>query len=271
MIGLLAWSLVGCTANPPRCPTDDTLFVGSLRCDRAKTPARLLRLLSGRPLPSGSTDRILGDVERLFLAAPEEEAATLARLARLGADLERSTGLDGTTLRSRAIVEAVGPDGWATRGEQMSAIARSQLAVRALDPTTGLALTEVDIEGWITFASLAHEIRGAGPITVSIANRAAIYAMAMERFHQAEPEEQRALVALGIVWPKVVERWKAAPYAQQQRFIRRAVLPPLQGHTSLAWVEAVLEGDVVTNAAALHEVLGPLPIGDPRLPLFTAP
>lgn len=261
MLVLLS-AFLGCSSTPDvaaRCSSDETVFADGLTCGRAKAPSRYLRVLAGRPLPAGSTAAALGTVAG---KGPADRNAWLDDLSERGRTLEAAHGLEAMELRSTEIARLLAGQGPITEANaDLWNLVPQAVSIRARDDQEGLVLTELDIEGWIYFASLAHEIRGGGPLTVSIADKGAIYDVAVKRFQQADRAEQVALVGLGAVWTQVIDAWKAAPYEQQQRFIQRARLPEA-GATPAAWIEAVLEGDVVTNAHALHEVLGPFTLRD---------
>jgi hypothetical protein len=251
------------TASDPVCTDDATALAGDLTCADGKAPARYVRILAGRPLAPGSLATSVDAVRAAHEKDPEATARWITSIAREARAIEAATGLEAAERRSAALYRMLRDRG--PVGKQHAAIWNLQdstLSVWATDDREELALTETDIEGWIQFASLAHEVRGKGPITLSIANKADIYRMTAERFSQGDRAEKIALTSLGVVWPEVVKRWKAAPYAKQQRLIQAAAWPDIGEASSLAFVEAVIEGDLVTNAAAVHAVLGPLHFRD---------
>ncbi|MCA9570179.1 MAG: hypothetical protein KC656_20185 [Myxococcales bacterium] len=248
--------LLACSSAPRVVCTDaDTPIAEGLACGDAMEATRYLRQLTGLPLPGvDAAEAVLA----AHTADPDAARVWLDGIRARAAILGAATGQEAGALRSHEVWAFTQGRAAVRSDDPVGNLAASLVSVRITDDAEELALTETDIEGWITFASLAHEVRGKGPITVSIADRAAVYEMAVERFRQGDRAEKVALVSLGAFWPEVVRRWKAAPYAQQQRFIQAAVLPEAAATTSLAWVEAVLESDLVTNVDALHGALGPL-------------
>ena len=86
-----------------------------------------------------------------------------------------------------------------------------------------------------------------------------------ERVHGfARAAGKIALTAVGPFWSDVRARWAADSYEEQQAWIRAAPLPPPMTATSIGYVEALTDGDVVAHVRALHERLGPLRLGVPR-------
>lgn len=261
---LIALAILGCSSSAPatRCTDDAAPLAEGLTCGEAKAPSRYLRVLAGKPLPAGTTAAALAEVGKRHADDPATTRSWLADLAERGRTIEQATGLAGAEARSHGLWELVEGRGPITRehGELWNLVPRV-VSIRGKDDQEELVLTERDIDGWIRFASLAHEIHGGRPLTVSIAEQGAVHDLAVRRFEQADRAEQVAMVGFGAVWPEVVKAWKAAPYTQQQQFIQRARIPAADADP-LPWIEQILEGDVVTNAHALHDTLGPFHFRD---------
>lgn len=262
MILLMSLFACGPSASSTSCSNDaDVLIDGDapLTCADAKIPSRFVRILKGRPLPPGSAATSIQAVHARWTADPVSARSWLDGLKAAGQAIEAAHGLEGAEIRSQTIWSILKDEGPITKTDgPVWNLQDDVLSVYARDDEEKLVLTETDIEGWILFASLLHEVQGNGVLRVSVANRADVYTMVKQRFEQGDREEKLALVSLGAVWPEVVDRWKAAPYAKQQRFIQAAVVPENQPSTALGFVETVIEGDLVTNAHALHRALGPL-------------
>lgn len=261
----IALSLLACSSSSstgPSCSDDASAFVGTLTCADAKAPARYVRLLAGKPLAPGSLSTSIAFVRERHQQAPEATETWVRAIVDEARALEQATGLAAAEMRSTAIWRLVREQGPITKAHaELWNLQDTTLSIWSTDDEEQLALTETDIEGWIRFASLGHEVQGQRPITLSIANKADVYRTTAARFQQGDRAEQLALTSLGVVWPEVTKRWKAAPYAKQQRVIRGGVWPRPTG-TGLGYVQAVIEGDLVTNAHVIHDVLGPLHFRD---------
>ena len=202
----------------------------------------------------------------------EDAGATqliLEQLAGAGALLEVATGQPAAELRMaqlRDLADAGGPLGG---DEELTRIALSDIVVYKRSEGGQLLLTEMDIEGWIFYASLCREVQGASPLRLSVADRVQVYRMVEERFELGDTERRRALTSVGPFWYQVKDAWAAAPYATQRMWVDEAPLPPPMEATSLGYFEAVIEGDLPRHRSALHSVLGPLGLSFQE-PYFTA-
>lgn len=258
------FTLLACSTSTtaPTCGDDASPFVGTLTCADAKAPARYIRLLAGKPLAPGSLALSIEYVRSRHAADPTATTTWVNTLSAEARALEQATGLEAAEMRSTALWRLLRGKGPITEADtDLWNLQDSTLSVWSTDDEEQLALTETDIEGWIRFASLGHEVQGQRPITLSIANKADVYRTTAARFKQGDRTEQIALTSLGVVWPEVTKRWKAAPYAKQQRVIQGGVWPAPTG-TGAGYVREVIEGDLVTNAYAVHQVLGPLHFRD---------
>lgn len=245
------------------CATDDatiTTSAGTLACTRAKIPTRYLRVLSGRPLPNGATATGIDAVVERYGSDPKGTDAWLDALEASARAIEQAPGLEGSELRAAAIYRETTSEG--LLANKLGTLPASALSVRARDEDEKLALTEHDIETWILYASLCHEVQSSGVLRLSVAQKVDLYEMVRQRFEHGDRTEMVALAAFGPTWETVVDRWKAASYDQQQAWIRQAPLPPPMDASHLAYVEAVIEGDVVNAARSIHQSFGPLHFRD---------
>ena len=263
---IISLALFACGSDTPThdCADDTTVLVergeATLTCAEAKRPTRYIRTLAGTPLPAGSTATGVSAVHERFLADPAATQVWLDAIQTAGVELETTAGVAGAKARSHAIWVEHNKQG--LLGDDLAAVFQAATKVRATDDETELALTEADIEGWIAYASLCHEVQEAGVLSVSIANRVDIYALTEARFTQGDRAEQVALTSLGVVWESVRERWRAADRDKQQAWVSAAPLPPPMLASSLGYLEAIIEGDVVGHAEVLHNHLGPLHFRD---------
>jgi len=136
-------------------------------------------------------------------------------------------------------------------------IVSPHLAIWARSDEEKLALTEMDIEGWIRLASLCREVQGGTPLKMSVASSEQIYRTLSAEFDGLKRDDQLGRVAVGPFWPEVEAHWKSASYEQQQAWIRVTPLPPPMTATSRAYVDAVLELPPGKMSDVLHQVLGP--------------
>jgi len=133
-----------------------------------------------------------------------------------------------------------------------------QVVIWVEEPANTTVLTEMDVEGWIFFASLCREAQGANPLRISVADRLTAYRMIEERYRMSSERERQAMLRIGPFWGEVRRKWTGATYEEQQAWIQIAPLPPPMTGTSLAYLEAVLEGPIVALVDSLHVQFGPL-------------
>lgn len=261
---IAAWLalLLGCSVGRPSCEAPDQVLAtqGSetLTCGEADPMLAWIRLLAARPIGKQEPAALSGLAAR-FAEDPAGTRAWLADLGSRAAALERERDLTAAELRSHALWEAlagkgpIGPDD----GEVWGAL-ESAAAVWNRHDGDELALAEADIEAWIRYASLCREAQGAGALRISVADRVGIYATVGERWDTGTRMDRVALTALGPYWEHVTLRWSASTAEEQQAWIHSAPMPPPMTATSLGYLEAILQGDLIGHAAALHGQLGPL-------------
>jgi hypothetical protein len=138
------------------------------------------------------------------------------------------------------------------------------LAPWSTDTEHKLLLTEMDIEGWIKYASLCREIQGGSPLTLSVADRVVLYRQIVSAFEGKSREEQLSVLSMGPIWPSMQERWPGVTYEIQQAWVEAAPLPGPMTATSLGYSGAVFDEDLRSHALALHSAMGRLPLGVAR-------
>jgi hypothetical protein len=265
-MGLWLALLQGCGWGSVDCTDPDAVLAEAdgqaLRCEAAVDAVDYIELLAGRPLLTGDRPGVLREVGSRFEAAPAETVAWLEQLRKAGVALAGRTGLEAAEQRSAEVWKAARGDGPITSGH--GAVWKAQkraLGVWSTDDEERLAVTEADLEAWIRYASLCREAQGATVLRISVADRVTVYKELIARFDEGDRQAQIALASMGPVWREVRERWQAASYERQQEWIAEAPLPPPMTATSLGYAEEIFRGDVWHHASALHEALGPFPVG----------
>lgn len=262
---LLIGVLSSCSTftSTPSCDSPDTVLVSGddpLTCATAAEAVAYARLLAGRPVFAADRGRVLSGVIAHYKADPADTKADLATVAELVKALEDTPGLAAAELRSTRAWEALNGQGPldAASYPEVDTVLRGRIAVWASDAQAKLVLTEADIEGWISFASLCREVQAGGPLKLSIANRELLYRDVADRFEGAARGEQIGMVGVGAFWPDIANRWKLASYEEQQAWITSATLPPPMTATSLGYAAGVYELPFAKHAEGLHTHFGPL-------------
>jgi hypothetical protein len=219
---------------------------------------RYVQLLAGRPSTPRERTRAWTYVRNRWLDDPTSTTAWLTEIGDAVDALEGTKGVDAAESRSKEVYNFIegnshiGPD----EGD-LWAVAKFRISVWARQHEQKLALTESDIEGWIFYASLCREAQGGGNMRLSVSDRQHIYKSVQVRWDQGSRSELTAIVALGPFWSQARRGWKGASYERQQDWISRAPLPPPMTATSVAYAEAIIEGDVSRHVAVLHDAMGP--------------
>ena len=242
-------------------PLQELGQVGSevLVCGDVEPVQRVVELLTGRFLRRDA--RLLnGDVRDRFLRSPEAWRREKLRVEALVAELEGLEGLEGARRRSHVIAEVLGEKPLFDEGTYSRSILERQLVIYERSETTGLVLTEQDVEGWLRYASLCSEARDRGPLRLSVADRNVLYSGLRRRFREADLEEQIALTSMGAFWKDAELRWAAAPYATQKRWMDRAAIPIQTNASSLGFAEMVFDAGLKEHARVFQEEIGPLRI-----------
>lgn len=262
---LLALLLSGCGwfQGGEVCESGDDVLAEAggerLTCLEAGVAAEFVEILAGRAMDGTSARQVRHGVADRF---EEDPAATRGQLAEASAALDalrEARGLEAAELRSEWVYRSITGEGpFGTEEDELRGALERTAAVWTRSDEERLALTEVDIEGWILYGSLCREVQGAGPLRLSVADRVTVYRMVQDAFTAADREGKIAAVAVGPFWPSVQEGWAAAPYERQQAWIARAPLPPPMTATSKGYMAELLGGGGLDrHAATLHEVLGP--------------
>ncbi len=251
----LSW--LGCSSEP-RCDSTDQVLAEGLTCEDARHVEGWIELLAGRALQHGGTRRLPAALLELHQKDPSALRKLLDEIDAAGAKLELVPGPKGAEARSLAVWEAHREKG-PIRPDDGSLwnIQRDALSVWAWNDDDKLALTEADIEGWLTYASLCREVQNGGVLRISVADRVTAYRVLVDRFEGGSREERLSLASVGPFWEQIRDRWQAVPYERQQAWIGAAPLPPPMTATSLGYLQAIAEGPIVQHAGTLHEVLGP--------------
>ncbi|MCB9664080.1 MAG: hypothetical protein H6732_08190 [Alphaproteobacteria bacterium] len=260
--GLLA-ALLGCSSPPPVCGSGQGTLsgeAGGIPCAEARVAVSYLEALAARALEPAARQRVLRE---LRARAADDRAAVEAALADAGDVVDTFASEHGLQLaetRSRMVWTTLQGGGAlpAATFPDAADVARTAIAPWARDDGLQLVLTEMDVEGWIRYASLAREVQGGEPLRVSVADRVGVYRTIRTRWEEVDASGKIGLVSFGAFWPAIRARWLAAPYAQQQAWIRAAPLPAPMTGTSAAYVEALTATDPGRHAAAFHAALGPL-------------
>lgn len=251
---LLAFILGGCDKVDCSEPQNQLAEAEgqALSCAQAEVVPRYLSTVAGRGLPSHQKERVLEALRDRFRADPAATRLQLEGARKVVEELSALRGLEVAERRSQRAWEAASGSGPLGAGEDIGTFTRSLIGVWARDDSEKLLLTEIDIEGWIRYASLCREAQGGSPIVVSVADRHTIYRVVTERYRAASREEQVAMSAIGPFWYAFRTRWQAASYEQQQAWIASAPLPPPMTATSLGYLEALTGTDVRRHAEVLH-------------------
>lgn len=263
-----ALAVAGCGASPPVCPSTQGTLSGTpegVACADARGGITYLELLAARALDPDARQRVLRE---LRARAAEDRGQVEAALADAGlalAALAELSGLELAETRSRMAWGALhGAGAFPEASFPVTAgVLRLAVAPWSQDDALQLVLTEMDVEGWIRYASLAREVQGGEPLRVSMADRVSIYRTVRTRWAELDAAGKIGLVSFGAFWPAVRSRWLAASYERQQGWIHAAPLPPPMTGTSTAYVEALTAGSPAAHARAFHAALGPLGMPTP--------
>lgn len=263
--------LTGCSwlFDGPVCVGDDPVLAPAvavagqepappLTCAQAQVAIRYVTVLAGRPMQRAERTLLLRDLRDAYRADPSGVRSDLDTMDATLAELRAVVGLEAARARSRRAWADLTTRGPFDRYPQGKRALAATVAVWASDDDRELVLTEADIEGWISYASLGREVQQGGPLKLSVANREGLYRELRARFRAGDEAEQIALVAIGPFWRGITARWQAASYEQQQGWAGAAPLPPPMTSSSLPYAEAVFEQPFPLAAAVLHEHLGPL-------------
>lgn len=246
----------------PACEAPTTVLAGegatALTCADADEVATYIEVLAGREISDGDRRLVArGLVERWGADAAGTRAA-LDALRTTDQGLHALTGLPAAEARSAEVYSVLTGQGYVgSIDDDVKAVFDRAVAVWGRHDGDRLALTEVDVEGWIYYASLCREAQSAEPLRLSVADRVVIYRDVVTRFEGTDRAGRVAMTSLGAFWPSIKEAWSLADFEEQHAWIAKAPLPPPMVATSKGYFSALLDGDVEAHARALHESLGP--------------
>ncbi len=269
-VGLVAAALAvgtGCSVAPdPLCPPGADDFVPGVSCEEVGVVERWIERLSARPLTDTQRQKVLTD---LAARAGEDGAGVRDAMARAQGALDAldqvPAGLDAARARATANFEAHRGGGPFPKAEwpEIDAVRDASAAIWTTDDGDRLALTEMDIEGWIRFASLCREVQGGTPLKLSIADRVPAYHAIVARFDAGPTADRLGMVAIGGGWRWMSARWRRATFDAQQTWMGSAPLPGPMTGTSRDYLDAVTLGSPAAHATAIEIAFGPLPLVDP--------
>ncbi|MBN2798845.1 MAG: hypothetical protein JXX28_06815 [Deltaproteobacteria bacterium] len=235
----------------------------TLTCAEAGEAQRAVEQLAARRLTAAQSRDLRAALTAAWSREPAAWEQRLAQARAAREALAEEQGLEAAASRSHALWEALHGEGPLGADPDVRVVVRLAAAPWAQDDAQQLVLSEMDIEGWIFYASLCREVQGGGTLRLSVADRVMVYRRLQEAWDAAPPEDRLLLVGMGAFWEDVKSRWAAAPWEVQQRWIAAAPLPPPMNATSLGYAEALLGGDLPLHARTLHSGLGPLSLWEP--------
>lgn len=255
--GSFFWLLIAaCEWSDPPCLGGAGTLRSGLSCEEAAPVLQYMERVASRPLTDGQRRSLWSALD----AADPGDLRAHVEITR--AWTTRAATLDAWTAavdRSHAAWAnekgdgALAGEGWLRARDTMSDAA----AIWASEDTSQLALTEMDIEGWIRLASLCREVQGGSTLRISIAARVDVYQAIRDRFLHASDEERRAMLAVGPYWTQIRNVWKVSSAERQQAWIQSAPLPPPMTADSVGYLKTVIGGDVQALVRSVHEHFGP--------------
>lgn len=257
----------GCgRSEPPLCEDRDGELIAGLSCAEAWAAEDWVERLAARPLDGVARQRLLG---ALRTRASSDPASVREALASAKAEDEAMrgapAGLDAARVRAHANYVAHrggGPfptEDWPV----VSSVRDGLVAVWAVDEGDEIALTEMDVEGWIRFASLCREVQGGTPLKLSIADRVPAYRAVTQRFEAGPTADRMGIVSLGGGWMWLARTWQTASFERQQAWMGTAPLPGPMTTNSLGYLQAITAGSPAAHATAVEIALGPVPTVSP--------
>lgn len=255
-------ALLGCFGDRLVCESRDQVIAeadgDTLTCADADTLVDWIEVLAARPAAKQRAMATAGLRDR-YKRDPVGTRAWLTSIDEQRRMITSEKEFDGAERRSEVLYALVKGQGLVTEadGTLWKAVDKA-VSVWNVHDEDRLALAEADIETWILYGSLCRQVQGAGVLRISVADRVTVYATMGERWKHGTRTERIAMTALGPYWHSVKAKWDLAPYDKQQAWATNAPLPPPMTATSLGYLEAILEGDLIGHAASIHEVLGPL-------------
>jgi hypothetical protein len=217
----------------------------------------LVDVMAGRSQDKSARSLILYALQGEWSKKPVEMSRWLEDVAVLREELRGLRGFEAAKRRTALLYEWKTGAGLLGEESSVSRLFWSQVSVWAVEDSDQTVLTEMDIEGWIFYASLCREAQGGTPLRISVADRVTVYRMVEARFKDSRSGDRQALLAIGPFWGEIRRVWLRAAYEEQQSWIQIAPLPPPMTATSLGYFESVLERDLGLLVGSLHRELGP--------------
>lgn len=237
----------------------------ALACSDVDTVVGWVELLASRSVGERQVELVRGDWTARYNRDPVATRSALTEVQTMTTALSAMRGFEASEARADAVWAAAA--GQTRLGDADSTsvdVLERALAAWSTDTQTKLILTEMDIEGWIKYASLCREIQGGSPLTLSVSDRVVLYQQIIGAFEGKSREEQLAVLSMGPIWPSMQERWPGVTYEIQQAWVEAAPLPGPMTATSLGYSSAVFDEDLKAHAVALHSAMGMLPLGVAR-------
>ena len=255
---VLTMAFSGCSSTVSCDATDQVLVETdghTLTCGQADLVGDYVAAMAGRPFNKrGSVHATTAD---LFRADPTGTESWLVEITQATSHLYGLTGFDGAEERSHLVWLMYADKGPITHEHPLWSEASKAIAVWQQHDEDQLTLTESDIEGWIQYGSLCREMQGAGVLRVSVSDRVGVYKTLQDRWTFGTRTDRIALTSIGPFWHDIRGAWKRAPYETQHEWGITAPLPPPMTSTSLGYMAAIAEGDLVAHASILHATIGP--------------
>jgi hypothetical protein len=248
----------------PRCVAGGPTHLGetkdALACTEALWAVRYVETLAARSLEPRDRLAVLDAIARRHAGQPAALQESLAAARAFLAGLAALPPMDAAEARSLQVWKFLQGDGAIAGSEAdgLQAAGRRAIGVWSVDDTQRLVLTEMDVEGWIRYASLCREVQGGGALRVSVSDRVTVYGEVQARFDEGDRARKISMTAMGPYWTSTRLRWQESSYEEQRRWIDAAPLPPPMTATSLGYVAALLDGSITAHVTTLHDQLGPL-------------
>ncbi len=251
------------------CATPSEVLVAgdadALSCADIDTVVGWVELLASRSIGEREVELVRNDWTRRYTRDSTATRSAVTELSSQTASLLALRGFEGSEARADFVWSSAGGETRLGDADSTSVdVLQRALAPWSTDTDHKLILTEMDIEGWIKYASLCREIQGGSPLTLSVADRVVLYSQIVAAFEGKSREEQLSVLSMGPVWPSMQERWPGVTYEIQQVWVEAAPLPGPMTATSLGYSSAVFDEDLRSHAVALHNAMGSLPLGVAR-------
>ncbi|MBT3221587.1 MAG: hypothetical protein HN348_21105 [Proteobacteria bacterium] len=265
----LLLALAACSPEPlPDCLNRDNVLAekdgAKLSCEVAANATGVLTLLAGRSPKEVDHQRMTKILRDRWLEDPKTMDEWFGDVLVLKNELWGANGMEGAEKRGHLVWQAqAGKGPMSVADPDLGNIFSRTMSVWSSSDAEELALTEMDIEGWIFYSSLCREVQGAGPLNLSVSDRVVLYRDLRQHFDEGNRRQKVALLAMGPYWRHIRSRWQSASYEEQQGWIKKAPLPPPMTENSLGYAQALLKSDLASHTDILHTTLGPFAMRSP--------